>query len=113
MAENFIEDLMYEYYKMKGYFVMQNYWFDFNTPRERTQKDKKQVYSAKSWSDIDIIAINEKEMNIVQVKSIINDEKAAENIVRSCQHIIFTFTIYLTLLLNRQLKRIHLDKERA
>ena len=80
MAENFIEDLMYEYYKMQGYFVMQNYWFDFNSIRKRNQRGKSQEYTAKSWSDIDILAINETELNIVQVKAIINDKKSAEDI---------------------------------
>jgi hypothetical protein len=81
MAENFIEDLMYEYYKMQGYFVMQNYWFDFILERYRKQKGKKQKYNAKSWSDIDVIAMNETEINIVQVKAIINDKKTAEDII--------------------------------
>ncbi|WP_018527160.1 hypothetical protein [Alkalispirochaeta alkalica] len=80
MAENFIEDLMYEYYKMQGYFVMQNYWFDFNSIRKRSQRGKSQEYTAKIWSNIDILSINETELNIVQVKAIINDKKSAEDI---------------------------------
>lgn len=81
MAENFIEDLMYEYYKMQGYFVMQNYWFDFVTKRKRKQRGRFQEYTAKSWSDIDVIAINATELNIIQVKAIINDKKSSEDII--------------------------------
>jgi len=81
MAENFIEDLMYEYYKMQGYFVMQNYWFDFCSIRKRKQRGKLQEYKAKSWSDIDILAINDSELNVIQVKAIINDKKTSEDIL--------------------------------
>lgn len=72
---NYIEELVGEYYKMKGYFVMTNYWIPFNTNRARESKGKQQEYSAQSWTDIDVLAKNEKELLIIQVKTTINTKE--------------------------------------
>ncbi|MBN1462294.1 MAG: hypothetical protein JXQ69_07945 [Paludibacteraceae bacterium] len=78
--ENYIEELVAEYYKTKGYFVLTNYWIPFQTNRNRTQKGKDQNYSAQSWTDIDVLARNDKELLLIQVKSIINRKEVAEKI---------------------------------
>lgn len=77
---NFIEELVGEYYKTKGYFVTTNYWLPFQTTRDRTQKGKKQNYQAQSWTDIDVLAKNDKELLIIQVKAVINQRQVAEKI---------------------------------
>ena len=82
MAGNFVEELVAEYYKFKGYFVCQNYWFPFQSDRSRTRAGKVEKYTAQSWSDIDVMAMNEKELLLIQVKAIINQESVAEGIVK-------------------------------
>lgn len=77
---NFVEELVGEYYKTKGYFVTTNYWLPFKTVRNRTQKGKEQNYAAQSWTDIDVLAKNNKELLIIQVKATINQKKIAEKI---------------------------------
>lgn len=77
---NFIEELVGEYYKTKGYFVTINYWIPFKTSRDRTQRGKKQNYQAQSWTDIDVLAKNNKELLIIQVKATINQKQVAEKI---------------------------------
>lgn len=78
--ENFIEELVGEYYKTKGYFVTTNYWIPFKTIRNRTQKGKQQNYEAQSWTDIDVLARNNKELLIIQVKATINQKEVAQKI---------------------------------
>lgn len=78
---NFVEELVAEYFKTKGYFVMTNYWFPIISQRNRTQRGKAQTFTAQSWSDIDVIAMNNSELLLIQVKAIINEKKVAENVV--------------------------------
>ena len=78
--ENFIEELIAEHYKTKGYFVTTNYWIPFTSKRKRIQKGKEQDYEARSWTDIDVLASNNKELLIIQVKAIINQRSVAEKI---------------------------------
>jgi len=78
--QNFVEELIAELYQSQGYFVTKNFWVPFTSTRKRTQKGKDQSYDAQSWTDIDILAKNEKELVIIQVKAIINDKKVAEKI---------------------------------
>jgi hypothetical protein len=80
MAENFVEELIAELLQTKGYLVARNYWFPITFKRYRTQKGKKQEYEAQSWSDIDILARNESELLIIQVKSIINKRDIVESV---------------------------------
>ena len=80
MSANFVEELVGEYYKAKGYLVNVNYWFPFTSTRTRKQNGKQQEYQARSWSDIDVLAIGEKELLVIQVKAIINEPKAADKI---------------------------------
>lgn len=80
--QNFVEELIAELYQSKGYFVTKNFWVPFTSTRTRTQKGKDQSYDAQSWTDIDILARNDKELRIVQVKAIINDKKVAEKIIQ-------------------------------
>jgi hypothetical protein len=77
---NFIEELVSEYYKTKGYFVTTNYWLPFQTERKRIQNGAKQKYTAQSWTDIDVMAMNNKELLLIQVKSLINQKLIAEKI---------------------------------
>jgi len=81
MSGNYVEELVSEYYKIHGYFVMNNYWFPFTSERERTVNGKKQKYSAQSWTDIDIVAINAKELLLIQTKATINSKNVAYNII--------------------------------
>ncbi len=80
MSGNYIEELISEYYKLRGYFVMNNYWFQFQSERQRTVKGKIQKYLARSWTDIDVIAINSKELLLIQVKTSINRENIIDGI---------------------------------
>lgn len=78
MAQNFIEDLLCEYFQARGYLVMKNVWFSFKSERKRRVKNKIQTYTARSWSDIDILARNDTELLIIQVKAIINSAKTVD-----------------------------------
>jgi hypothetical protein len=78
--ENYIEELVGEYYKTQGYFVMTNYWIPFKSARNRTQKGKEQNYQAQSWTDVDVLARNDDELLIIQVKATINQKKVADKI---------------------------------
>ena len=77
---NFIEELIGEYYKTKGYFVTTNYWVPFTSKRKRTQNGKEQDYEARSWTDIDVLASNKKELLIIQIKAVIRQQKTANDI---------------------------------
>lgn len=79
--ENFIEQLVCEYYKTKGYLVFTNLWIPFDSERERTRQNSSQRYIAQSWTDVDVIARNNEEIKLIQVKATINAEKVAEKIV--------------------------------
>ena len=79
--ENFIEQLVGEYYKTKGHLVTTNYWIPFKTQRDRIQQGKSQNYKAQSWTDIDVLARNKEELLIIQVKAIINSKEVAEKII--------------------------------
>lgn len=78
--QNFVEELVAEYYRAKGYLVMTNYWIPLKFNRKRTQRGKSQKYQAQSWTDIDVLARNSKELRIIQVKAIINESKVAEKV---------------------------------
>lgn len=78
--ENYIEQLVCEYYKTKGYLVFTNLWIPFNSERERTREDSSHRYSARSWTDVDVIARNNNE-EMIQVKATINSKTLAEKIV--------------------------------
>lgn len=80
--QNFVEELVAEYYRTKGYLVMTNYWIPFKTLRKRTVKGKRQQYLAQSWTDIDILARNENELILIQVKAIVNRVKVAEGVIQ-------------------------------
>lgn len=78
--QNFVEELVAEYYKAQGYLVMTNYWIPLKFNRVRTQRGKSQKYPAQSWTDIDVLARNSKELRIIQVKAIINESKVADKV---------------------------------
>ena len=78
--QNFVEELVAEHYRTQGYLVMTNYWIPYSFQRNRTQKGKEQNYMAQSWTDIDILARNDKELLIIQVKAIINQMKVVDKI---------------------------------
>ena len=80
--ENFVEQLVAEYYKTKGYIVMSNYWLPYQSIRKRVQKGISQQYEAQSWTDIDILARNDKELLIIQVKAIIQQKIVSEKIIK-------------------------------
>ena len=81
MPRNYVEELVSEYYKIHGYFVMNNYWFPFTSERKRTVKGKKQKFKAQSWTDLDVVAINAEELILIQTKAIINTKDVANNII--------------------------------
>lgn len=85
--ENFIEELIAEYYKTKGYFVTINYWIHFNTERKRVHKGKSQTYKARSWSDIDVLARNDTELLLIQVKATINQINVANKIIEQFKRV--------------------------
>jgi len=74
--ENFVEKLVEEYYKSKGYLVTTNYWIPFDMHKEGELLS----YKARSWTDIDVLAYNEKELLIIQVKAIVNQKRIADKI---------------------------------
>ena len=78
--QNFVEELVAEHYRTQGYLVMTNYWIPYSFQRNRTQGGKEQNYMAQSWTDIDILARNDEELLIIQVKAIINQMKVVEKI---------------------------------
>jgi hypothetical protein len=78
--QNFVEELVAEHYRTQGYLVMTNYWIPYSFQRNRKQGGKEQNYMAQSWTDIDILARNDKELLIIQVKAIINQMKVVEKI---------------------------------
>ncbi|GEL76664.1 hypothetical protein [Tenuibacillus multivorans] len=81
MSANFVEELVSEFYRIQGYFVQTNYWIPIITTRTRIQNGKTQTYKAQSWTDIDVLAINDKEIHIIQVKAIVNEKKVANKII--------------------------------
>jgi hypothetical protein len=80
MSANFVEELVAEYYRIKGYMIAPNYWFPVETTRYRTQRGMQQEYTARSWSDIDVLAIGEKEILLIQIKCIVNENKTVKKI---------------------------------
>lgn len=84
---NFIEELVSEYCRTKGYFVMTNYWFPVISERRRNQRGQVQTFTARSWSDIDVVAINENELLLIQVKSIINSRSSAEKVIKFFENV--------------------------
>ena len=84
---NFIEELVSEYFRTKGYFVMTNYWFPIISERRRNQGGRAQTYTARSWSDIDVVAINENELLLIQVKAIINSRSAAQKVINFFENV--------------------------
>ena len=80
MSANFVEELVSEFYRLRGYLVMTNYWFSIQTARKRNQRGADQEYSARSWSDIDVLAVGHDEVILVQVKAIVNEASVAEKI---------------------------------
>jgi len=85
--ENFVEQLVAEHYKTKGYLVSSNIWIPFQSKRQRTQKGMEQEYDSQSWTDIDILARNEKELLIIQVKAIVNQKIISEKIIDYFQRV--------------------------
>lgn len=80
--ENYIEQLVCEYYKTKGYLVFTNLWIPFDSERTRTRGEFLQKYDAQSWTDVDVIARNNDELKLIQVKATINTKTVAEKIVK-------------------------------
>jgi len=78
--ENYIEQLVCEYYKTKGYLVFTNLWIPFDSERVRNREESKK-YVAQSWTDVDVIARNNEEIKLIQVKATINSQTVAEKIV--------------------------------
>ncbi|MBM3171921.1 MAG: hypothetical protein FJZ75_09975 [Bacteroidetes bacterium] len=78
--KNFIEEIIGEYYKMRGYIVTTNYWIPFTSKRERKRKNEKEEYFAQSWTDIDVLARNKKELLLIQVKAGINTKEVASKV---------------------------------
>lgn len=85
--ENFVEQLVAEYYKTKGYFVMTNYWLPFKLTIKSQHKGKNHEYESQSWTDIDIVARNNEELLLIQVKTIVNTKYVAERIITYFQRI--------------------------
>jgi hypothetical protein len=78
--ENYIEELVAEFYKTKGYFVTTNFWIPFKTQRNQIQRGNAQNYEAQSWTDIDVLARNNKELILIQVKATIDQKITAHKI---------------------------------
>jgi len=91
MSCNFVEELVAEFYRISGFLVTKNYWFPFTTPRTRKVNGKGQKYKAQSWADIDVLALNEKELHIIQVKAIVNQPQTVSSILtfydRACVYL--------------------------
>jgi hypothetical protein len=87
IMSNFVEELVSEYFRTKGYFVMTNYWFPILSERRRNQREREQIFNARSWSDIDVVAINENELLIIQVKAIINQQSVSRKVVEFFQNV--------------------------
>jgi hypothetical protein len=85
MSSNFVEEMVGEFYRSKGYLVQTNYWFPFESKRIRKHKNGTQEYSARSWSDIDVLAVGKDEILVIQVKAIINEAKMAKKIIKYYQ----------------------------
>ncbi len=79
--DNFVEQLVAEHFKSKGYLVLSNYWFPIQSVRTRIQQKKEQVYNSQSWTDIDVLARNANELLVIQVKAIINQENTSKKII--------------------------------
>ena len=77
---SYIEEIVAEYFKIRGYLVSTNYWIPFNTKRERIRNGIKQTYSARSWTDIDVLAQGKSELLIIQVKTTINSADVARKV---------------------------------
>ena len=81
MSANYIEELVGEYYRAKDYLVQTNYWFPSEKTHRRQGQNGIQEYSARSWSDIDVLAVGKDEVLVIQVKAIINESKMADKII--------------------------------
>lgn len=77
---NYIEEIIAEYYKVRGFLVTTNYWIPFTTKRERTRSGKKEIYHARSWTDIDVLAKGKNELLIIQVKTTVNSTDVAKKV---------------------------------
>ncbi|MBI2966359.1 MAG: hypothetical protein HYY40_00915 [Bacteroidetes bacterium] len=66
---NFVEELIAEYYLTIGCIVTTNFWTPFKSVRKRSRKGFNEIYEAQSWTDIDVLAKNESELFIIQIKS--------------------------------------------
>ncbi len=74
MVRGYVEELALRYFMKKGYLVTQNIWFQI--PKEESGK------KVAGWSDIDLLAINEREVLVVQCKSFLGTG-AAEKVYRN------------------------------
>jgi len=81
MTGNFVEEFVAEYFRFQGYIVTTNYWFPKTTTRHRIQRGKNQKYQARSWSDIDVMALNKDELVLVQVKCLLNKPQAPKDVL--------------------------------
>ena len=71
MSKGYVEELALRYYQKKGYLVTQNIPFQL----KKSETGKK----VSGWTDIDLLAINQKEMLIIQCKSFLGTTKAEES----------------------------------
>ncbi len=79
--QNFVEELVAEYYQIKGCFVLKNYWIPYVKKISRTQKGKTQnVFEQISWTDIDVLVRNKKELILIQIKAVIAEKKTTVKI---------------------------------
>lgn len=68
MSISYVEDLTLRYFKKKGYLTIPNIQFQLDKERIGTK--------VSGWSDIDLLAIDHKEIVVIQCKSFIGTKKA-------------------------------------
>lgn len=70
MAISYVEDIASEYYRLKGYLVSKD--VHYQVPKAVSGK------TAEGWKDIDVLALNEKEVLLVECKGFTGTMKADE-----------------------------------
>jgi len=74
MPISYVEEIASEYYRLKGYFIQRDYTY---------RKQTKNVGKPTGWKDIDIIAINDKEVLVIECKSQVREKNKARHIINS------------------------------
>jgi len=72
MPISYVEDITAEFYRLKGYFILKD--FAYQVPKEITGK------KVKGWKDIDVLALSESEVLIIECKAFTGYKKSDEMI---------------------------------